>query len=127
MKSTLQSHGSLLQEDSAIMGVPALQRGSRVSLRIRQTKQLASQAPDVHKLTSRALQSVPQLGDMIGQTFGLSGKDALLVPSSILHFLVISAFHHSQAFGLENWVHQTAAGIWLGGSFFTSVYRAPIN
>lgn len=75
MTSTLQSHRPLLQGDSAIMGVPALQRGSCVSVRIRQTKQLASQAPDVHKLPSRSLRSVPQLGDMMGQTFGLSGKD----------------------------------------------------
>lgn len=34
MTSTLQSHGPLLQEDSAIMGVLALQRGSCVSVRI---------------------------------------------------------------------------------------------
>lgn len=126
MTSTLQSHGPLLQGDSAIMGVPALQRGSCVNVRIRQTKQLTSQAPDVHKLPSRSLRSVPQLGDMMGQTFGLSGKDVLLVPSSILHFFVISAFHHTQTFGLENWVPQTAAGIWLGGSL-TSLYRAPTN
>lgn len=85
MTSTLQSHGPLLQEDSAIMGVPALQRGSCIRVRIRQTKQLASQAPDVHKLTSRSLRSVPQLGDMMGQTFGLSGKDVLHVTSPFKH------------------------------------------
>lgn len=50
MESTLRSHRSLLQVDSAIIGVPELQRDSYVSLRIKQIMQLASQAPDVHTL-----------------------------------------------------------------------------
>lgn len=116
MESTLQSHASLLQADSAVAGVPALQRGSCVSLRIRQIMQLASQAPDMHKLTSHSPRSAQWLGDMIDRAIGLPGKDVSRVSSSILH-LAISASHHSQILGLENWEHQTASGIRLGGSF----------
>lgn len=61
-----------------------------------QTTELPSQAPDgnVHKFTSNSLQPLRRLEDMIDLTFGLPRRDVLILPTSTLHFLMSSAFHH---------------------------------
>lgn len=78
-----------------------------------QTTELPSQAPDgnVHKFTSNSLQPLRCLEDMIDLTFGLPRRDVLILPTSTLHFLMSSAFHHQTNIWAENWDHQAAGNL----------------